>query len=59
MILRDSCPSCTIAAWLRAGNPVDTVLGTIVMDAKGDIKDAKYVWYKFHDGSYAQDDSLQ
>jgi branched-chain amino acid transport system substrate-binding protein len=48
-----------IAAWLRAGNPVDTVLGTIVMDAKGDIKDAKYVWYKFHDGSYAEDPTLQ
>ena len=44
-----------IAAWLRAGNPVDTVLGTIVMDAKGDIKDAKYVWYKFSNGSYAED----
>ena len=44
-----------IAAWLRAGNPVDTVLGTIVMDAKGDIKDAKYVWYKFSNGTYAED----
>jgi branched-chain amino acid transport system substrate-binding protein len=48
-----------IAEWLRAGNPVDTVLGTIVMDAKGDIKDAKYVWYKFSNGAYAEDPSLQ
>ena len=48
-----------IAAWLRAGNPVDTVLGTIVMDAKGDIKDAKYVWYRFSNGAYAEDPSLQ
>jgi len=48
-----------IAEWLRAGNPVDTVLGTIVMDAKGDIKDAKYVWYKFSNGTYAEDPTLQ
>lgn len=48
-----------IAAWLRAGNPVDTVLGTIVMDAKGDIKDAVYVWYKFSNGAYAEDPTLQ
>jgi len=51
--------SKAIAAWLRAGNPVDTVLGTIVMDAKGDVKDAKYVWYKFSNGAYAEDPSLQ
>jgi branched-chain amino acid transport system substrate-binding protein len=51
--------SKTIAAWLRAGNPVDTVLGTIVMDAKGDVKDAKYVWYRFSNGAYAEDPSLQ
>lgn len=48
-----------IAEWLRAGNPVDTVLGTIVMDAKGDIKDAVYVWYKFSNGTYAEDPTLQ
>jgi branched-chain amino acid transport system substrate-binding protein len=47
-----------IAEWLRAGNPVNTVLGTIVMDAKGDIKDPKYVWYRFHDGKYAEDAAL-
>ncbi len=50
--------SKAIAEWLRAGNPVDTVLGTIVMDAKGDIKDAKYVWYKFSNGTYAEDPTL-
>ena len=48
-----------IAEWLRAGNPVDTVLGTIVMGIKGDIKDAKYVWYRFSNGTYAEDTSLQ
>jgi branched-chain amino acid transport system substrate-binding protein len=48
-----------LAAWLRAGNPVKTVLGDLALDAKGDVKDAKYVWYKFANGKYAQDDSIQ
>lgn len=29
------------------------------MDAKGDIKDAKYVWYKFSNFTFAEDPSLQ
>jgi branched-chain amino acid transport system substrate-binding protein len=48
-----------IAEWLRAGNPFKTVLGDISLNEKGDIKDAKYVWYKFHEGKYAEDASLQ
>ena len=48
-----------LAEWLRAGNTLKTVLGDITLDEKGDIKDAKYVWYKFHDGKYAEDPSLQ
>ncbi len=44
-----------ISEWLRAGNPVETVLGTISLNEKGDIKDAKYVWYVWHDGKYAED----
>src|SRR5262245_38777040 len=48
-----------LAEWLRAGNTFKTVLGDITLDSKGDIKDAKYVWYKFHDGKYAEDPSLQ
>jgi branched-chain amino acid transport system substrate-binding protein len=46
-----------ISEWLRAGNPVETVLGTISLNEKGDIKDAKYVWYVWHDGKYAEDPS--
>ena len=48
-----------IATWLRAGNPLDTVLGKIAMNAKGDIGDASYAyaWYKFSKGKYAQTDS--
>ncbi len=46
-----------LAEWLRAGNPVKTVLGELKLDAKGDLIGAKYVWYKFHDGKYAEDPS--
>ncbi|MBC8038901.1 MAG: branched-chain amino acid ABC transporter substrate-binding protein [Rhizobiales bacterium] len=48
-----------IAEWLRAGNPFKTVLGELSLDAKGDVKDAKYVWYKFSEGKYTEDTSLQ
>jgi branched-chain amino acid transport system substrate-binding protein len=48
-----------IAEWLRAGNTLKTVLGDLVLDAKGDIKDAKYVWYRWTAGKYAEDPALQ
>jgi branched-chain amino acid transport system substrate-binding protein len=48
-----------IAEWLRAGNTLKTVLGDIAMNEKGDLKDAKYVWYKFSNGKYSEDPSLQ
>jgi branched-chain amino acid transport system substrate-binding protein len=47
-----------IAEWLRAGNPLNTVLGEIKLDKKGDIENAKYVWYKWSAGKYAEDPSL-
>ena len=47
-----------IALWLRAGSPLKTVLGDLTLDAKGDVKDPKYVWYKWHDGKYAEDAEL-
>jgi branched-chain amino acid transport system substrate-binding protein len=48
-----------IAEWLRAGNTLHTVLGDLSLNEKGDIKDAKYVWYKWSKGKYAEDPSLQ
>jgi branched-chain amino acid transport system substrate-binding protein len=48
-----------ISKWLRAGNTLHTVLGDLQLDEKGDIKDAKYVWYKWSNGKYAEDASLQ
>ncbi len=43
-----------LSQWLRAGNPVNTVLGTLSLDAKGDVKDATYTWYKWSAGKYAE-----
>jgi branched-chain amino acid transport system substrate-binding protein len=48
-----------IAEWLRAGNTLKTVLGDLSLDAKGDVKDAVYVWYRFSNGKYTEDASLQ
>jgi branched-chain amino acid transport system substrate-binding protein len=47
-----------IAEWLRAGNMVKTVVGDISLNEKGDVKDAKYVWYKWSAGKYAEDAAL-
>lgn len=44
-------PSEVVAA-LENGQPVDTVLGAIVFDAKGDIKDPRYDINQWHDGKY-------
>ena len=49
----------TLAKWLRGGNPMKTVLGELKLDKKGDLIGAKYVWYVFHKGNYAEDDSIQ
>ena len=34
-------------------------LGDLSLNAKGDVNDAKYVWYKFSKGKYTEDPSLQ
>jgi branched-chain amino acid transport system substrate-binding protein len=48
-----------IAKWLRAGNTFKTVLGDLSLNEIGDIKDAKYVWYRWQDGNYAEDPLLK
>lgn len=42
-----------VAAALKDGKPIDTVVGPIAFDEKGDIKDAKYDINQWHDGKYA------
>ena len=53
-----STDSKTLAAWLRTGQEMKTVLGPIKLDKKGDLVGAKYVWYKFDNGKYAEDDTI-
>jgi branched-chain amino acid transport system substrate-binding protein len=43
-----------LSQWLRAGNTLNTVLGPISLDAKGDVKDASFAWYKWAEGTYAE-----
>ncbi len=43
-----------IAQWLRAGNPVETVIGEIKLNPKGDVTNPSYVWYTFKDGNYTE-----
>ena len=39
---------------LRSGLVLNTVLGDIKLDKKGDVIDAKYVWYLWSKGKYAE-----
>ncbi len=43
-----------IAAALRSGPPVDTVVGPVSFDEKGDLKGATYDVNVWHDGKYAK-----
>ncbi len=49
-----SVDSRVLSQWLRAGNTLNTVLGTLSLDAKGDVKDASFAWYKWSEGTYAE-----
>ena len=42
-----------VAKALKDGKPVETVLGPITFDQKGDIKDPRYDINRWHDGKYA------
>jgi branched-chain amino acid transport system substrate-binding protein len=42
-----------VAAEMKAAGPWPTVLGPISFDAKGDVVNAAYAIYKWHDGNYA------
>ncbi len=47
-----------LSQWLRAGNVLNTVLGTLSLDAKGEVRDATYAWYKWSAGKYAEVQSI-
>ncbi len=42
-----------VAKELKAGGPWPSVLGPIKFDSKGDVVNAAYAIYKWHDGNYA------
>lgn len=42
-----------VAEALKNGQPVDTVVGSVTFDEKGDLKDAAYDINQWHDGKYA------
>jgi branched-chain amino acid transport system substrate-binding protein len=35
------------------GHTIDTVIGSLKYDDKGDVSNSEYVWYKWHDGQYS------
>jgi branched-chain amino acid transport system substrate-binding protein len=43
-----------ISQWLRAGNPLNTVLGVIALDAKGDLQNPPYSWYRWSQGKFTE-----
>ncbi|MCW5772262.1 MAG: branched-chain amino acid ABC transporter substrate-binding protein [Rhodospirillaceae bacterium] len=49
-----SIDAIKVSAALRSGKAYDTVIGKIALDKKGDVKNPEYVWFKWHDGKYAQ-----
>ncbi len=48
-----STKGALVAKELKAGGPWKTVLGPVKFDAKGDVVNAAYAIYKWHDGQYA------
>ncbi|HVI86783.1 MAG TPA: branched-chain amino acid ABC transporter substrate-binding protein [Dongiaceae bacterium] len=45
-----------VAAAMRSA-PIDTVIGKLSWDKKGDIEQMRYAWFVWHGGSYAQEHS--
>ncbi len=45
--------AAAVAAALKDGKPVSTVVGDVVFDEKGDLKNASYDINQWHDGKYA------
>lgn len=43
-----------MAEWLRSGTRFATVLGDIAFDAKGDLKEPRFVWLRWSQGKYAE-----
>lgn len=47
-----------ISDWLRAGNVVHTVVGDVSFDAKGDVREPHFVWFRWSAGQYTEDTAI-
>ena len=47
--------SARIANWLRAGNRVRTVIGEIAFNAKGDLRNPRFAWFRWEGGAYVDE----
>jgi branched-chain amino acid transport system substrate-binding protein len=51
-----SLESARLAEWLRAGNRFDTVVGPVIFDMKGDLKEPRVSWFRWLGGRYVDVD---
>lgn len=45
-----------IADWLRGGNRIRTAVGELSFDAKGDLREPRFAWFRWSEGRYAEVD---
>jgi len=51
--MANSLDTKRVSAQIR-GKEIDTVIGKLKYDAKGDVSNAEYVWYIWRNGKYSQ-----
>jgi branched-chain amino acid transport system substrate-binding protein len=42
-----------LAQWIKSGKDIDTVLGPLTFDQKGDVNPQHFIWYKWSAGKFA------
>jgi branched-chain amino acid transport system substrate-binding protein len=47
-----------MAQWLKGGGRVETVLGAMTFDSKGDAQPVRLDWYRWSQGSYARETTV-
>lgn len=45
-----------IAEWLKSGNRINTVTGEVAFDARGDLKEPVFAWFRWTEGRYEEID---
>jgi branched-chain amino acid transport system substrate-binding protein len=51
-----STDSTRVAQWLRSGTRIPTAAGEVSFNAKGDLVNPRYAWFKWIDGRYVEID---